>query len=106
MNKLLGLIMLLASTHLHAANGPAFEKFFKTNATPEKLGISSSSNGVKTKIQLIRCDSIKTGYEEGYGICTFQASGFMLNSVYAVIVNPGGYDNGFAEAVEVGNFLP
>jgi hypothetical protein len=81
-----------------------FTQYFNANATAKKLGLSEEVEGVKTSIQLISCTPlIVDDYSGTYGICNFWANGFQLNAVYSTIVAPKDY--GFAEAVQVGNFL-
>jgi hypothetical protein len=85
-----------------AATSTTMERYFSQNANAKKLGFNEVRNGVKTSIKLLNCSDLDTD-PAGYGVCTFQASGYMLNGVYSVVVYPQGY--GFAAPVEVGNFL-
>ena len=100
------LTLTIATSSTLAATNPALEQYFSQNVSPAKVGLQETMNGVTTSLKLLNCSSLDLAAEdseETYGVCTFEAQGYMLKSVYSVIVNPSGY--GFATAVEVGNFL-
>lgn len=89
----------------YAGTSNTMEDYFRSNATPAKLGLTVEKDGVKTTLTLLSCSDVSLADDGNkYGVCTFEAQGYMIHGVYSVIVNPAGY--GFAEAVEVGNFLP